>query len=167
MGDRTHVIDIEPIPSRTLEVNEPLERIFRTYRNGSPVSGWFFSSTDLARPGRFDLARPHGTCSFSDDIVGCWLETFRNTTTIAVDDVATRHVATAHRTQSGVNFIDITDPQARGTGVTLDLSSGRDHTGSQNFAADVRRRGHSGIVSWVRHDPATQCRSYALFGYPA
>lgn len=158
------MIDIDSLPTRNLRVGVALERIFRTYRDGSPASGWFYSSVDLARPGRFDLVGPHGTCYFADDIAGSWLETFRNTTTVSLDDVASRSVATVRRTRPGVRLIDVTDPRARGTGVTLDLSSGSEHAVSRAFAAQVHQRGHDGIVSWIRHDPAAEFRSHALFG---
>lgn len=118
-----------------------LTRIFRTYFDGTRATAWFFSSTSNPGAGRFDLVEPDGTCYFSDDVAGCWLEVFRATRVVQQSDVDARSVAVITRAKTTLNVANLTDPQASVAGATLDQSAGADYRNTQELAAQLHVEG--------------------------
>lgn len=143
-------------------------RLFRLVRRrdatGQVRSGWFFSSIGGSRPGRYDLPEPDGTCYFSDQEWGAWLEVFRGIRVVDRGDVDKRRLFTALRAGSGLRFGDLRSPKATAFGVSLDLSAGDVYSASQRWAAALRNAGLKGVVAHIRHDSSATARNVALFG---
>ncbi len=152
------------IPAYKLIPGVKLTRIFRTYFDGKRAPAWFFSSTSSPRAGRFDLVEPDGTCYFSDEVAGCWLEVFRSTRVVQQTDVDARSVAVIRRVKTTLNVANLTDPHAVVAGVTLDQSAGADYRDTQVLASQLHVEGHGGVIGWIRRDPAARFSNFALFG---
>lgn len=152
------------LPDRKISPGTVLRRIFATYRSATKAAPWFFSDTSNNRSGRFDLSAPAGTCYFSDDIAGCWLEVFRATRVVQRTDVDARTVTVITKRQGTMKLADLTSPAAVEAGVTLDQSAGADHHATQALAKNAQQHGLVGVVAWIRHDPAARFRNFALFG---
>lgn len=158
------MIDIGSLPSRRVGPGQVLTRIFRTLRQGAKALPWHYSSTTNPLSGRFDLEHPRGTCYFSDELAGCWVEVFRTMSVVPLNDVESRSVALVERCDDDVVLADLTSPAGVTVGVTLDVSAGHDRTTTQNLAASISAHGWDGVTAWIRHDPAARYRNLAVFG---
>jgi len=145
----------------------PLWRLFlaRDPSTGSVRPPFWFSSANNDDPvagGRFGLQEPHGTCYFAESPQGAWLEVFR-TTMVALRDLRRRSLCVAIPPQP-LMLADLTSRLARGFGITGDIHTCGDFTVSQQWAAALHVEGFGGVVGKIRHDPALEQASVALFG---
>ncbi len=153
------------IPGYSLSTGAHLHRITRRFHpDGRPRSPWFFSSTDAAVPGRFDLPAPRGTCYFADRRLGAFVEVFRRARVIARVDLAARQLVVATRTGDAVRLANLRSASAARLGVTLDTFGGDDYTEPQQLASELDGLGFAGVRSPARHDPTTRSNTVALFG---
>lgn len=141
-----------------------LYRIYKHARLGeSPRSGWYFSSTESPRPGRFDLPQPYGTCYFSTEKFGAWAETFRGAAIVNSADVDCRTLLTVAN-KSEIHLANMTDKRAARFGVTLDDFSGNDYQRPQAWAQAFLKAKFDGLIALLRHDPSASARNVGVFG---
>jgi RES domain len=145
-------------PLATLRGDREIYRIHRSARDP-----WWFS-TDGS--GRFDpIGTGSGSCYFSRESLGAWIEVFRKQILLAGDEVSERSLY-AVRLGRDLKLADITSRRALQFGITASLGANEDYAASQTFAADALASGFDGIRYLVRHDPAQKLYGYALFGQP-
>lgn len=135
----------------------------RAVRRGRGM--WWFGnrSDDPDAAGRFDLARPHGTCCLADDPLAALLERFAHpdeeepiVTFADVDDT----VVYAGVLARPAAVADTTDRAAR---IPEELGTITPYTLPWQWADALHADGRSGLRAWLRHDPAGS-RTVAVFG---
>lgn len=130
-----------------------------TRRDRSPW--WFSSSLD----GRFDLAAPAGTCYLAWNSVAALFEVLgpsRSIGWVSEEFLAVRHLV--HLPLPGEpRLADLTARAAAAFGITLEISTVVPYALPQSWALRLAAAGFSGLVSFLRHDPAAS-RGVALFG---
>lgn len=144
----------------------PLWRLFlaRDPSTGDVRTPFWFASTDDDNPaagGRYGLPKPHGTCYFAESPPGAWLEVFR-TAMVAMHDLRRRRMCAATPPHP-VTLGDLTSPLARGFGITGDVHTCSDYVGSRQWAVALNAEGLDGVAGKIRHDPALEQVSVALF----
>ena len=158
-------IDVSRLPLKALPTGATAYRIYRRFGpDDAPRGPWYFSSTDGPAPGRFDLARPRGTCYFASSAVGAWLEVFGGTGLVDAADVRRRALATAVRSGGDLHLVDLASRRAAAAGVSLDLSATDDYARPQQVARDADERGAGGVRALLRRDPSGRSTNLALFG---
>jgi hypothetical protein len=115
--------------------------------------------------GRFDLHEPDGlgTCYFAEQPEGCFLEVFREFSTIPRPEIQVRHLAKIE-TERPLSVADCTTESARVWGITAEIHSSPDYQRTQDWATAFARAGFDGICYLLRHDPAQRLVGIALFG---
>lgn len=140
--------------------------LYRIYRHRDPDDGhvnspWRFSGTPPGR-NRFDVATPYGTCYWSDQKYGAWLEVFRGATTVDLADARGRRLSTAH--PPALRLADLLTKAAYRYGITAAVSTQPDYALPQQWAEALRGAGHQGLVGTCSHDPVSAALNVALFG---
>lgn len=153
-------------PVHRVEPGDCVFRIFRVRdRFGRVLAPWTFSSRDItAKPGRFDLDAPKGTCYTSDKEIGAWLEVFRHLSVVVSAEVDLRHLARIERTGHTVPIADLCHPRVPPFAVTLDMFAGDDYAKPQQLARTLSNSGYGGLRALLRHDPTTNSHNIAVFG---
>lgn len=153
--------DLAGFPSRSLGTRG-LETVYRVYAarrpDGTVTRPWWFSSGD----GRFDLARPQGTCYWSDRKYGAWVEVFRGARTIDPVDARRRRLASARPPR--LRMANLIGKAAYAFGITTEISSSPSYDLPQQWAAALRAKGFAGLLGSCRHDPSARARNVAVFG---
>lgn len=147
--------ELDGFPAFTPDARSALWRIHR--RDRSP---WWFASEGL---GRFDLARPRGTCYLAEDPLGAFVEVFRAPGGVGPRELAAVGLARL-RPPRGLRLADTTVARARRFGVTLELSSTPDYTLTRAWARALADAGFDGVRHRLRHDPSGALLGVALFG---
>ena len=130
-------------------------------RHGNLNQPWNYTSCP---PGtnRFDLPDPEGTCYWSDESYGAFLETFRGAKVIASVDVAAKRLWVAKAPRE--RLANLLAPKAASVGVTAAISTQPDYEQSQRWAAALRHLGFEGVVGTCSHDPTSNALNVAIFG---
>ena len=155
-GPPDDVRRLSEFPKTSLKVQDILWRVTR--KGHGP---WWFGSS---MAGRFDLAKPEGTCYLAADAVAALLEVvgpYRVTGFISRTFLEQRLL---YRLQmpEGKQLADLTSRRGTEFGLTLEIHSVVPYDHPQAWAAALRRAGFDGLRSMVRHDPAGG-RGFALF----
>lgn len=156
--------DLSGFPA--LSARDTPATLFRIFHNrhrttGVPNSPWRFSSVP---PGdrRFDIEAPEGTCYWSDQRYGCWVEVWRGTGVVDRADVTRRALFTA--SPPGLSLADTLAEAAHRLGVTGELSTIIPYDLPQAWAQALSSAGFAGLVGICRHDPSLAARNVAIFG---
>lgn len=145
-------------PRRTLRGDAALFRI-----HGVSRGAWWFSADGS---GRFDpLGTGRGACYLATDLLGAWVEVFRETMLLDRAEVLERSLAQV-RLGRDLRLADLASRRALQFGVTATLGADREYAASQAFAAQALGAGFGGIRYLLRHDPAQKLYGIALFGEP-
>jgi hypothetical protein len=144
----------------------PLWRLFlaRDPSTGDTRSPFWFASTSDDNPavgGRYGLPEPYGTCYFAESPQGAWLEVFR-TAMVAMRDLRRRRLCMATPPRP-TTVADLASPLVRSFGITGEIHTCSDYTITRRWAAALHAKGLGGVVGKVRHDPALEELSVALF----
>ena len=140
-----------------------LYRIFwHRDRTGALNSPWRFSSLPSASEGRFDLPAPNGTCYWSSDRYGAFVEVFRGARTVEQSDLAHRRLATG--SAPALVLAHLLAPRALPFGVTAAISTQPDYGLPQQWAASLHAAGFHGLVGTCSHDPSSAALNIAVFG---
>jgi hypothetical protein len=140
--------------------------VFRIFRHRDPVTGaarspWNFT-TSPEGAGRFDVPAPRGTCYWSDQRYGAWLEVFRFAGLVDRADVDARRLAAAEPPR--LTFADFQAARARSYGVTGEISATPDYVLPRAWADALDQAGFEGLVSVARHDSTHRARTFSVFG---
>lgn len=141
-----------------------LFRIFRAYdpESGAPRYPFFFSPApdDPDDGGRFDLPSPHGCCYLGLSVVAAWLEVFRSTTLVDIQDVRSRRLCIA--AAGSVPTADLLSPTCRVFGITGEIHVTDDYRLPREWSNQLFRAGFKALRYKARHDPSLEHRSVAL-----
>jgi len=163
MAASKKAINAAGFPTITLAENTTLYRLFGPGPiNSAPRNGWFFSSTSEAKPGRFDLPLPNGTCYFSTEKYGAFFEKFRNNEVITRAEVDSLMMLTAVRT-APLEIADMTSKNAHRFGISLDTYSGDDYSQTQAWELALFQKKLKGVMGLIRHDGSGHSRNVGLF----
>ena len=143
----------------------PDRELYRIHRSAhGPL---FFATTSApGAGGRFDLPATtgRGTCYLSTSPLGAAVEVLGRFAVIAETMVRERSLTTMSPTIP-LRLADLTQRRVLGEyGIAGDVSAGRDHRPSQQWAHRLAEAGFDGIYYAARHDPQFTERSVALFG---
>ena len=126
---------------------------------------WWFAARDAARPGRFDLPLPNGTCYLAGDPLSALLEVVGSD--LVRGAVSTRFLAERRvcelRPPRRFTLADLTSRRARGFGVTAEIGTVVPYELPHAWAERLFAAGFRGLLCWLRHDPA-RGEGFALFG---
>lgn len=131
---------------------------------------WFSTRTDNVNAGRFDLAAPHGTCSFAIDPVGALIEKLTDPEQAdpLVPGEDLERLLVWHGTLPSPWDV-AADPTDRASRVTEELGTVTPYDLPWAWADALHRDGRAGLRYWLRLDPGAG-RGLALFsdaGAPA
>lgn len=112
---------------------------------------------------RFDLWPPDGTCHCALHPVGCLIERFGATPSIAVEDVESFRLSQC-RPMHDLAIADFTSRGVLAFGVDAAIHSSDEYGLPQAWAAGLRQAGFDGVQYWLSHDPRQELAGIALFG---
>jgi hypothetical protein len=138
-----------------------LYRVTRRRPVPPPASPWWFSQVPGGR-GRFDLPAPEGTCYWSSQPYGAFLEAFRGTRLVASPDVAMRRMWRASAPR--LRLANLLARRAASFGITAAISSQPDYKLPRRWALALRAVGFAGLVGSCSHDPSSVALNVAVFG---
>lgn len=147
--------ELAGFPEHTVAEGSTLFRIHRATHGA-----WWFSSDGS---GRFDLEPPRGTCYLASQVLGAFVEVFRDTRLVDQRDVERRRIARISLPRAP-RLADCAASRSRAFGVTGAIHSTPDYRLTQSWAAAFARVGFDGVRYLVSHDPAQRLAGYALFG---
>lgn len=133
---------------------------FRVVRKD--LGPWWFNSSGA---GRFDLVEPSGTCYLASDELSALLEVIgpdRSAGMVSHEFLAGRRLRKL-RLPEAHDLADLTDRQAAGFGVTLEIGVTPKYGLTRAWAAALAQAAYQGLVYFARYDPAAG-RSVGLFG---
>ncbi len=164
MDLNTHA-DWKKFPTHSLQLASNIYRIYRSYyEDGSHRSPWFFSSTSVENPSRFDLPEPKGTCYFASTKFGAWSETFRGPRVTSRQEVEKRSLVRAHRKNQVLPLSDLTSRGSTSYGLTLDVAAGGDYSQTQEIARLLFKANSKGVRSFLRKSPTALLYTFGIFG---
>jgi hypothetical protein len=114
--------------------------------------------------GRFDLAAPWGTCHFAEEPLGALIESCCRTSPEVDEQAIASHRLSLLTTEAPLRLADCTSPLAFGWGLTAEIHSIPDYTGTQRWARAFHAAGFDGIRYLLRHDPSRSLAGVARFG---
>lgn len=140
-----------------------LYRIFwRRDRTGAVNGPWRFSSLPSTSDGRFDLRAPGGTCYWSSDRYGAFVEVFRGARTVDENDLVRRRLATG--SAPVLRLAHLLSPKALSFGITAAISTQPDYTLPQQWAGALHAAKFEGLVGTCSHDTTSRALNVAVFG---
>lgn len=146
---------LDAFPRRALRDSTDLLRI-----HPKDLGPWWFSSDGH---GRFDLARPKGTCYVALSALGAFVEVFRDFTMVDSADVAERALSCLRVPEDAV-LADCTSSRARRFGVTGEIHSTPDYRVTRGWAEALCDAGFDGVRYFCGQDPSQREVGVAMFG---
>jgi hypothetical protein len=151
---------------RTSPSVRTLYRIFRERNQdtGEKNSPWHFSTITIGSTGRnrFDVPQPNGTCYWSSQRYGAWVEVFQGCTRVDRADALLRRICTGQA--PSLRLANLLSPKAGHFGITAAISTQPNYLLPQQWAEALRLRGFDGLVGTCSHDPSSKALNVAVFG---
>ncbi len=149
-------------PVRTLKADT---RLFRVHHAG--LGPCWFSGFPAGHEsaGRFDLLSPRGTSYWALQPEAAFLETVaRRPAAVVPLELLDRFRLSSVRLPKPLVAANAPVKRARGFGLTAELHTTTDVGLTRRWATALDAAGHSGLVSFPRHDVTAKLRSVSLFG---
>ncbi len=161
-----HTPPADPTGFPTRRSSSRVRTLYRIFwhrdRTGAVNGPWRYSSLPSANDGRFDLPFPHGTCYWSSDRYGAFVEVFRGARTVEESDLARRRLAIGFAPV--LRLAHLLSPKALPFGITAAISTQPDYTLPQQWAAALHAAGFEGLAGSCSHDPTSKALNVAVFG---
>ena len=143
-------------------VDDALCRVHRADRGP-----WWFASVDPHRPhacGRFDVPAVYGACYTATSVTGAVAEALQayGRGGLPIEELRTRRVARIRVSSRAPAAAALTEPGARGFGITQALWADADRARSQAWALALLRAGWRALRHGLHHDPTGGERGVTL-----